>query len=97
MLSEYSTHHDQTGAGEMLCRSRAVCMGYLHSEEKTRDTIDDEGWLHSGDLVRADQEGFYKVEFLNFDINTSEKPLQQDLCICTLNESYKSGFPEVLM
>ena len=45
----------------MLCRSRAVCMGYLHSEQKTRDTIDDEGWLHSGDLVRADQEGFYKV------------------------------------
>ena len=97
MLSEYSTHHDQTGAGEMLCRSRAVCMGYLHSEEKTRDTIDDEGWLHSGDLVRADQEGFYKVEFLNFDINTSEKQLQQDLCICTLNGSRKSGFPEVLM
>ena len=97
MLSEYSTHHDQTGAGEMLCRSRAVCMGYLHSEEKTRDTIDDEGWLHSGDLVRADQEGFYKVELLNFEINTSGKQLQQDLCICTLNESYKSGFPEVLM
>ena len=45
----------------MLCRSRAVCMGYLHSEQKTRDTIDDEGWLHSGDLLTVDTEGFYKI------------------------------------
>ena len=45
----------------MLSRSRAVCMGYLNSEEKTRQAIDDQGWLHSGDLVRVDDEGFYKV------------------------------------
>lgn len=45
----------------MLCRSRAVCMGYLNSKEKTLETIDDDCWLHSGDLLRADQEGFYKV------------------------------------
>ena len=45
----------------MLCRSRAVCMGYLNNKQKTLETIDDEGWLHSGDLVRGDDEGFYKV------------------------------------
>ena len=45
----------------MLCRSRAVCMGYLNNEEKTLEAIDDGGWLHSGDLVRPDDEGFYKV------------------------------------
>ena len=45
----------------MLSRSRAVCMGYLNSREKTLETIDDDGWLHSGDLIRMDQEGFYKV------------------------------------
>ena len=45
----------------MLCRSRAVCMGYLNNKQKTLETIDDEGWLHSGDLVRGDEEGFYKV------------------------------------
>ena len=45
----------------MLCRSRAVCMGYLNSPDKTMETIDDDGWLHSGDLVRPDPEGFYKV------------------------------------
>ena len=45
----------------MLSRSRAVCMGYLNNKEKTLETIDDDGWLHSGDLIRVDEEGFYKV------------------------------------
>ena len=52
---------DEGGAGEMLTRGRAICMGYLNKKEKTLEAIDDEGWLHSGDLVRRDQEGFYTV------------------------------------
>ena len=30
-------------------------MGYLGNEEKTAETIDDEGWLHSGDIGRIDE------------------------------------------
>ena len=36
-------------------------MGYLNNKEKTLETIDDDGWLHSGDLLTVDQEGFYKI------------------------------------
>ncbi len=33
-------------------------MGYLNNEEKTENTIDDEGWLHTGDVGKVDEEGF---------------------------------------
>lgn len=42
------------GPGELLMRGRHVFMGYLNDEQKTKDAIDDEGWLHSGDIGKVD-------------------------------------------
>jgi len=47
--------------GEIATRGRNCCMGYLWDEEKTRELIDAEGWLHSGDLGRMDQDGFFYI------------------------------------
>jgi len=40
---------------------RNMFMGYLNDEEKTRKTLDNEGWLHSGDVGRRDDKGFLHI------------------------------------
>ena len=39
--------------------------GYYNNEEATNSTIDEEGWLHTGDIARVDENGhFYIVDRL---------------------------------
>jgi long-chain-fatty-acid--CoA ligase ACSBG len=51
----------ESGEGEVCMRGRNRFMGYSHSEAKTRDAVDSEGWCHSGDLGRIDQDGFLYI------------------------------------
>lgn len=52
---------DQNGVGEIVTRGRNVFIGYLWEEGKTQDVIDEEGWMHSGDLGKMDEDGFIYV------------------------------------
>lgn len=47
--------------GEICCRSNGVMQGYWQDPAKTADTIDEEGWLHSGDIGIMDEEGYVRI------------------------------------
>ena len=52
---------DQDGNGEICMAGRHVFMGYLNEEAKTRETFDDDGYLHSGDVGKRDDKGFLGI------------------------------------
>nr|XP_057928889.1 long-chain-fatty-acid--CoA ligase ACSBG2 isoform X2 [Doryrhamphus excisus] len=49
---------DKDGIGEICFWGRHIFMGYLNMMDKTEEALDAEGWLHSGDLGKRDQNGF---------------------------------------
>ncbi|BCW07582.1 AMP-binding protein [Arthrobacter sp. NtRootA1] len=48
--------------GELCTRGYAVMQGYWGQPEKTAEAIDVEGWMHTGDLARMDEDGYLVIE-----------------------------------
>ncbi|MCW2737653.1 AMP-binding protein [Nocardioides sp.] len=48
-------------AGEFCTRGYSVMLGYWQDEEKTREAVDAEGWMHTGDLGVMDDEGYLRI------------------------------------
>ena len=46
---------------ELLTRSPAVMLGYWNNPEATGETIDEQGWLHTGDQVHIDEQGHITI------------------------------------
>jgi long-chain acyl-CoA synthetase len=47
--------------GEILIRGDIVFKGYLNQPQKTAETVDKDGWLHTGDVGMIDNEGYVKI------------------------------------
>ncbi|TDH66334.1 hypothetical protein CCR75_005848 [Bremia lactucae] len=46
---------------ELIFAGRNIMMGYLKGEQETKDAIDEDGWLHSGDCGKLDEDGFMTI------------------------------------
>lgn len=72
--------------GEILVRGKNVFAGYLNLPEKTAETIDKDGWLHTGDVGVMDGEGYFRITDRMKDIiitaggkNVTPSELENDL------------------
>ena len=72
--------------GELLVRSETVFAGYYREPEATAAVLDDDGWLHTGDIASIDDEGFVTITDRKKDIlvtaggkNIAPQNLENDL------------------
>lgn len=47
--------------GELCTRGYSVMLGYWHDDDKTREVIDDDGWMHTGDLAVMQDDGYCAI------------------------------------
>jgi long-subunit acyl-CoA synthetase (AMP-forming) len=77
--------------GEVLIRGPFVMLGYRNQPEKTAETIDSEGWLHTGDIGEIDGDGFLKIVDRKKEliINTAGKNMSP----ANIEAAIKTGSP----
>lgn len=61
IIDESGNTVEQGTTGEFCTRGYSVMKGYWDDEERTREAIDADGWMHTGDLATMDSEGYVNI------------------------------------
>ncbi|HVA75213.1 MAG TPA: long-chain fatty acid--CoA ligase [Acidimicrobiales bacterium] len=73
--------------GEVLLKGGNVCLGYLDDPKATAELIDEDGWMHSGDVGEFDDDGDLRITGRKKDLiitasgkNVAPQEIESDLC-----------------
>jgi long-chain acyl-CoA synthetase len=79
--------------GEIILRGENVMTGYYKNPEATREIIDEEGWLHTGDLGLIDKEGFIYIKgrCKSLILGSNGKNIYPEEIEATINNRYCVG------
>ena len=79
--------------GEMLVRGPLVMKGYRKEPQKTADAVDEDGWLHTGDVMTVDDEGYYTIvdRIKELIINSAGKNMSP----ANIENTIKAACPQV--
>jgi long-chain acyl-CoA synthetase len=58
---EAGNHLPAETVGELCIKGPQVMLGYWHRPQETAEVMDAEGWLHTGDMARMDEQGFFFI------------------------------------
>lgn len=61
LVDPYGNPVSANEVGELCLRGPHVCRGYWNNPSATAQALDSEGWFHTGDLARCDEEGFFYI------------------------------------
>ncbi|UTW54641.1 AMP-binding protein [Kordiimonas sp. SCSIO 12610] len=61
LVDEFGQTVQRGTQGELLTRGYSVMLGYWNDSERTSDSIDKNGWMHTGDLAVMDDEGYVNI------------------------------------
>jgi fatty-acyl-CoA synthase len=61
IVDEHGRTRPRGAQGELLTRGYSVMRGYWGDPEKTREAVDEAGWMHTGDLAVMDEEGYCRI------------------------------------
>lgn len=61
VVDEENNSLDPNQVGELVLKGPSYCSGYFGNPEATAEAVDDEGWFHTGDLARYDEEWYFYI------------------------------------